>query len=357
MVGCSVKRPDGVIDDATMEGLLYDYYIAKSMGDNLQGNENYKKELYTDAVFKKYGTTKAVFDSSLVWYARNTQTLSKIYDKVSERLKRQQLTVNKLVSLRDKKPGITMRGDSVDVWPWLRILRLTGEMEDNKYAFSIPVDTNYQDRDTLVWMVDYHFLRPLLPDSLRRVVMAMQVLYDKDTLSRVETVSASGPRRLSLYADTLGAMKEIRGFIYYSRPDSLSSGPLLGINFQLMRYHCKDSLTFAQRDSLNRGDTLRADSLAKDVPAVKAKADSAVKETVPAEERRLTPEEMNRRRTTGPREKRPEQIEVEQHIRQEQLEQEQLQRRNQQRRQQPRRPETRPQAPRPRTDNSNTPQR
>ena len=38
-----------------MENLLYDYHLAKSMGDNLPYSENYKKALYLDAVFKKYG--------------------------------------------------------------------------------------------------------------------------------------------------------------------------------------------------------------------------------------------------------------------------------------------------------------
>ena len=71
-----------------MENLLYDYHVAKSMGDNLPYSENYKKALYINAVFKKYGTTQAAFDSSMVWYTRNTEILSKIYDKVKKTLER-----------------------------------------------------------------------------------------------------------------------------------------------------------------------------------------------------------------------------------------------------------------------------
>ena len=56
VAGCKVKRPDDVISESKMENLLYDYHLAKSMGDNLPYNENYKKTLYLDAVFKKYGT-------------------------------------------------------------------------------------------------------------------------------------------------------------------------------------------------------------------------------------------------------------------------------------------------------------
>lgn len=85
-----------------MENLLYDYHIAKAMGDNLPYNENYKKVLYTDAVFNKYGTTKAVFDSSMVWYTRNMEVLAKVYEKVSKRLKTQQNAINQLIAIRDK---------------------------------------------------------------------------------------------------------------------------------------------------------------------------------------------------------------------------------------------------------------
>ena len=52
---------------------------------------------------------------------------------------------------------------------------------------------------------------------------------------------------------------------------------------------------------------------------------------------RLTPEEMNRRRTGTQREKKPEQIEVEQHIQQERIEQRKERQMNQRRQQQQRR--------------------
>ena len=38
-------------------------------------------------------------------------------------------------------------------------------------SFVLPTDTNYKDRDTLVWEVNYRFLEPMLADSLRAVAM------------------------------------------------------------------------------------------------------------------------------------------------------------------------------------------
>ena len=43
VAGCKVKRPNDVISESKMENLLYDYHMARSMGDNLTKRENYKK--------------------------------------------------------------------------------------------------------------------------------------------------------------------------------------------------------------------------------------------------------------------------------------------------------------------------
>ncbi|WP_294629823.1 DUF4296 domain-containing protein [uncultured Bacteroides sp.] len=336
VAGCKVKRPDDVISESKMESLLYDYHLAKSMGDNLAYSENYKKTLYIYAVFKKHGTTQAVFDSSMVWYTRNTEVLSKVYDKVRKRLKDEQELVNDLIAKRDKKPKMTQSGDSIDVWPWQRMVRLTGETMNNRYLFVLPTDSNYKERDTLVWEVNYRFLEPVLADSSRFVMMAMQVIYEKDTVSHWETVSEPGIRQIRLYADTLGEMKEIKGFIYYPVEKKVKAGALLADRFSMIRYHCTDTLPFAVRDSLNKIETLWVDSL-KELSG-KEKTDSLHKavEENKGDIQRLAPDKMNRRRTGSHREKKPEQIEVEQHIRQERLEQRKERQMSQRKRQQQR---------------------
>lgn len=337
VAGCKVKRPSSVIPESEMENLLYDYHLAKSMGDNLPYSENYKKALYIETVFKKYGTTQAAFDSSMVWYTRNTEVLAKIYERVKKRLKDEQELVGDLIAKRDKKPKTTKPGDSIDVWPWQRLVRLTGEMMNNQYVFSLPTDSNYKDRDTLVWEVQYRFLEPMLADSLRFVTMAMQVIYEKDTINHWKTVTEPGVQQIRLFADTLGQMKEIKGFIYYPVENQEKAGALLAERFTMTRYHCTDTLAFAVRDSLNKIKALQTDSLKK--VSAKEKADSLQKvvEENKDEMQRLTPEEMNRRRTGTHREKKPEQIEVEQHIQQERIEQRRERQMNQRKQQQQRR--------------------
>ena len=168
-------------------------------------------------------------------------------------------------------------------------------------------------------------------------ILAMQVIYEKDTINRWETVTEPGIQQIRLFADTLGQMKEIRGFIYYPVENQQKAGALLADRFSMTRYHCTDTLAFAVRDSLNKIEALRVDSLKK--LADKEKVDSLQKvvEENKEDAQRLTPEEMNRRRTGIQREKKPEQIEVEQHIQQERIEQRRERQMNQRKQQQQRR--------------------
>lgn len=323
IAGCKVKRPDGVLPESTMENLLYDYHVAKSMGDNLPYNENYKKVLYADAVFKKYGTTEAEFDSSMVWYTRNTEILSKVYEKVSKKLKDQQNAINHLIAIRDKKPMTSAPGDSIDVWAWGRMNRLTGRTIDNKLTFILPSDSNFKERDTMVWEVRYRFLEGE-PDTTLSALMAMQIVYQNDSIiSETKKVTQSGTQSIRLHSDTLGAIKEIKGFIYYPRVKELRT--LLTDRISLTRYHSNDSLS-AKKDSLQT-DSLKNHSIEKAIVD-----EDTTKSNLP-QQQRLTPEEMNRRRSNLKRTVKPEQLQVEEHIQQEKTEQRQERQMNQRRRQ------------------------
>lgn len=313
---CGVKAPDDIIPESKMENLLYDYHIAKAMGENLSYEENYKKALYINAVFKKYEITEAKFDSSMVWYTRNAEVLSKMYEHISKRLKADEDNINHLVAVREKKPKTSTPGDSIDVWPWKRVVRLTGMAVDNKYTFIIPSDSNFKDRDTLIWEARYKFLLTE-KDPSAKAVMAMQIVYENDSvIGNLKTIAHAGVQRIRLYSDTLGKIKEVKGFIYFTKKYK-EKGSVLIDDLSLMRYHCQDSLSFVARDSLKKIETRKADSL-KMLKRGNA-TDSVVKELPIRHQDRQDPGDMNRKKT-GTVNKKSEQVEVERHIQEERSE-------------------------------------
>ena len=236
MVACKVERPGDVLSDGVMEKVLYDYHIAKAMGENLDYNEQYKRTLYLNAVFKKHNITQAQFDTTMAWYARHPEVVNEVYDIVRERLMASRENYNHLVSLRDGKPTRSKAGDSIDVWIWDRIHMLSGMPLDNKLMFTLPSDDNYQASDTIKWTVGFKFLSEQLVDTTKRPIMAMQVAYAKDTIiSALCRIDSSQVAQLVLQADTLGDIKELRGFIYY--PTNQPKQTLLIDSVSLMRYH------------------------------------------------------------------------------------------------------------------------
>ena len=51
-----------------------------------------------------------------------------------------------------------------------------------------------------------------------------QVIYEKDTINHWKTVTEPGVQQIRLFADTLGSMKEIKGFIYYPMDSQEKAG-------------------------------------------------------------------------------------------------------------------------------------
>lgn len=267
LVSCQVKRPDTVLSDAKMADVLYDYHIAKALGEELPYNESYKKVLYIESVFRKHGVTQAEFDSSMVWFSRNPEALTKVYSSVNERLKSSRDGINRLVALRENKVEVSQPGDSVDVWAWRRSYRLSGMPLDNKLTFVLSTDSNFQNRDTLCWNVDFSF--DATTDTACLPLMALQLVCDRDRVSTVmRRVLASGTETLTL-ADTVGHLHEVRGFIYF--PQEEPNGILRLGRISLMRYHATDSIptdsVTAYADSLKES-VQKFDSVAQEEIAV-----------------------------------------------------------------------------------------
>ena len=73
LAGCGKQIPKDVIHPDKMEDILYDYHLTTAMSGNISYDENYKKEALRNYVYRKHHVTKAEFDSSMVWYTRNTE--------------------------------------------------------------------------------------------------------------------------------------------------------------------------------------------------------------------------------------------------------------------------------------------
>ena len=256
LFSCSSDKEASIPEDKMID-VLYDFHMAQALGNSgAFGTSRHERALYENAVYAKHGITEAEFDSALVWYTRHTKMLADIYKEVSKRMKKESRSVEKLISIRDKKPMTSERGDTVDVWAWNRALRLSRAALDNLYSFNLSSDSNYHATDSLVWSVHYRMLPVGGVDSVANnaLVMNLMLHYAKDTtVNRYARVTESGQVRLSIQNDTLGEIKKISGMMYFM-PDSCPC-VVVADSITLYRYHVK-------RDTVQRKDPLPADEVA-----------------------------------------------------------------------------------------------
>jgi len=74
-----------------MEDVIYDIQLAQALSQTRYNeySTNEKKEELLNGILKKHGITKAILDSSLVWYSDNVDVYLRVNDSVLSRLKRE----------------------------------------------------------------------------------------------------------------------------------------------------------------------------------------------------------------------------------------------------------------------------
>ncbi len=261
---CKKKMPDDVLSKSDMEDVLVDYHIAKAMAENLPSDERYKQALYLDYVFEKNGTTEDAFNHSIEWYSRNTEDFAKIYDKVNKRLSSQKEDIGKLIaSSGEDEQQQSETGDTVNVWHRQKIYKLTKALATNKFYFTIYPDSNYKERDILLWSIRCTFISAKKhPED---AVMSLNIKYMNDSIiSETRNIVRSGKYNIRLQNDSVCKIKEIKGFVYYNQLSHYQQDALIVDKISLIRYHVKNGAKSGiKASSVNKVDSLKKDSTKK----------------------------------------------------------------------------------------------
>ena len=229
LTGCGKQIPSEIIQPREMENLLYDYHIALGMSNHLKSPE---KVAYKNYVFQKHQVTEALFDSSMVWYTREAQELSAIYDNLDKRFRREHSHTEKLIANRGDETNITTSyGDTVDIWREAGIYWMTEAPLMRRVSFEFKTDSNFHPKDAYLWNMDFHFFED------GEVVMGLNVVFENDSvMGEVKHVAQSGKQSIYLSTDSTYRMKSMNGFIYVPQ-DSVQDPHVLIRNISLTRYH------------------------------------------------------------------------------------------------------------------------
>lgn len=238
MTGCGNSMPKEVIPPAKMEKVLYDYHLTLGISSQLSGSEEYKKQAYKNYLFKKHQITEAQFDSSMVWYTRNSYELSKIYQNLDKRFSREKTKLTSMLQERHIDIA-TQAGDTVNIWHYYPVYWLTDAPLNNKFTFTMRADSNFWTKDAFAWNADLTYL------DAGKVTMGLNIRYENDSVTgKTIAMTQSGRHSLYIQSDSLNKIKDINGFIYVDK-DSVHQTPnILISNVSLIKYHqSKDKLT------------------------------------------------------------------------------------------------------------------
>jgi len=130
------------------------------------------KIYYYNALFNKYGITKANFDSSLVWYVDIPKKFSNIYNKVQENLTKFETDVKN----RKYHPidSVALRNSEKNIWPNRIAYHLTKDSTTTQIKFSIKNrDLQWKDIYSLSFRQQMKQKAPgLYPHAVMRIFYA-----------------------------------------------------------------------------------------------------------------------------------------------------------------------------------------
>lgn len=121
LAACSHKKV--ALDQDRFTALLIDMHMADGTLSHSQGystNQDKKNYAYYNAVFDKYGITRADFDSCLYYYSSQIELFNQIYDAVID-------TLNRRLTEQDRRLKELKSRDSVNYFPDTDTLLLDAE--------------------------------------------------------------------------------------------------------------------------------------------------------------------------------------------------------------------------------------
>ena len=249
---CGKEIPDEIIQPSKMEKVLYDYHLTLGMSEN---SKNTEKEARKKYIFQKHGITEAYFDSSMVWYTRESDELMSIYENLNKRFKREYEHVERLLESREEANTRSFAsGDTVDVWMKEHILWFTKSPLNNRLTFEIKADSTFHPRDAFDWNMDYYFM------TEGEAIMGLNVIYENDSvIGMTKSITESGPQSIYLHTDSAYNIKALNGFIYV--PENQTKQPnILLHKIYLTRYHMPEPTDSLSTDSVSATQEIKKES-------------------------------------------------------------------------------------------------
>lgn len=218
-----VKRPSGVLSDKKMTKVVADMELADAyIKSNPSGDVGSKSEAIEAYVLEKHGVSRAEYDSTMAWYARNVDDYYQFCNLVDKELR-----------LRRSKISGASLSDTPDLWPYSRQAVISALSGSNALEFDFPSnDVEAGERVKFKFRIN----KPAFGSAI------LGVEYE-DGLMSFSTRSLSSTKKLDITLQTDTAKKVTRIFGHMLLRDKnvlplwLDSISLTKLPFDSMEYY------------------------------------------------------------------------------------------------------------------------
>lgn len=215
LCACKSGTPRDVLSASKMEEVLYDYHLAQALAKTAQGDSvPYQSRLLIAAVYKKHGIEEKQFQRSMEWYARHTEELGKIYQRLAERMG----DTAGPVANGSKKNNKVAQSTGTDTLLLFRapahlLLQSQGK---NRYTFVHKADTSLQRGDMLRCTFNTAVHRR---GGTQQGIALLAVRYAGDSIAYTQqSLYAAGRQTVTLRLTSARKVEEVKGLVYLASP-------------------------------------------------------------------------------------------------------------------------------------------
>ncbi len=145
LIGCIIffqfyacsNRPDGVMSQRKMKAFLTEIHLLDGVLSTQVIENDRERAYYYNALFEKHGTSKAAFDSSLVYYTKNPKVFERIYAGVVKNLEALKSDVDGGKYFPVLPDSIRLKPTKLDIWSQPLAFKLPEDSVKNNAVFSI----------------------------------------------------------------------------------------------------------------------------------------------------------------------------------------------------------------------------
>ena len=217
-LGCKPSVPSQYLDEGEMEDVLYDYHLADAIAyyDGQTGSMGERQMAYRLAALKKHGVTQEQLDSSLTYYFRHTESLKVIYEKVSQRLSDEAISLGASANDIRLYGEEGMRGDTSNIWVGPHTAILLPNSPNNIIKFHLKADTAFHAGDKVMLVFDSQFI---IQEGSRDAVAMLSMRFNNDSVAKMQmNISSNNHYSLQLVDREHLGIKEVRGFVFIPTP-------------------------------------------------------------------------------------------------------------------------------------------